>query len=157
MLLTFVWDKTASGTVRSKTFVLLLTVPETVSPHTKARSRSAIQSTNFKQNLCLAPRCPRGSLVPYNSEEQISFNSFHAPGCPRGSLVPYKSEENQCPDGIDPYWNSSQFWKICIRSSTNLVLGQIRPLVLKKTKLKIKANQAKVSITLFFPGFSMSG
>ena len=68
--------------------------------------------------FCVAPRCPRGSLVPYQNEE----NQFHpvlaslgagapmvqsifcvAPRCPRGSLVPYKSEENQfhptgCPD-----------------------------------------------------------
>ena len=95
LLLTFVWDETASGTARSKTSVLLLTVPEAVLSHTKARSRSAVQSINFEQNLCLAPRCPRGSLVPYNSEEQISFNSFCAPRCPRGSLVPYKCEENQ--------------------------------------------------------------
>ena len=34
-------------------------------------------------------------MVPYNSEEQISFNSFHAPRCPRESLVPYKGKENQ--------------------------------------------------------------
>ena len=95
LLLTFVWDETVSGTARSKTSVLLLTVPEAVLSHTKARSRSAVQSINFEQNLCLAPLCPRGSLVPYNSEEQISFNSFCAPHCPRGSLVPYKSEENQ--------------------------------------------------------------
>ena len=95
LLLTSVWDETASGTARSKTSVLLLTVPEAVSSHTKARSSSAVQSSNFEQNLCLAPRCPRGSLVPYNSEEQISFNSFCAPRCPRGSLVPYKCEGNQ--------------------------------------------------------------
>ena len=63
--------------------------------HNKARSRSAVQSNNFEQNLCLAPRCPRGSLIPYNSEEQISFNSFCVPCCPGGSLLPYKSEENQ--------------------------------------------------------------
>ena len=44
--------------------VLLLAVPEAVSSHTKARSRSAVQSI-----LCVAPRCPRGSLVPYKSEE----------------------------------------------------------------------------------------
>ena len=75
--------------------MLLLTVPEAVLSHTKARSRSAVQSINFEKNLCLAPRCPRGSLVPYNSKEQISFNSCHAPHCPRGSLVPYKSKENQ--------------------------------------------------------------
>ena len=44
--------------------VLLLVVPEAVSSHTKTRSRSAVQSIPG-----LAPRCPRGSLVPYKSEE----------------------------------------------------------------------------------------
>ena len=84
LLLTFVWDETASGTARSKTSMLLLTVPEAVSSHTKARSRSAVQSINFEQDLSLAPRCPRGSLVPYKSEE----NQFHpvlalpGPGAP---------------------------------------------------------------------------
>ena len=72
----FVWDKTASGTARSKTEsihsisfpMLLLAVPEAVSSHTKIRSRSAVQSI-----FCVAPRCPRGKLVPYKSEE----NLFH--------------------------------------------------------------------------------
>ena len=44
--------------------VLLLNVPEAVSSHTKTRSRSAVQSIPS-----LAPCCPRGSLVPYQSEE----------------------------------------------------------------------------------------
>ena len=44
--------------------MLLLAVPEAVLSHTKTRSRSAVQSI-----LSLAPRCPRGSLVPYKSEE----------------------------------------------------------------------------------------
>ena len=48
--------------------VLLLAVPEAVSSHTKMRSRSAVQSI-----FCVGPRCPRGSLVPYKSEE----NQFH--------------------------------------------------------------------------------
>ena len=48
--------------------VLLLAVPEAVSSHTKTRSRSAVQSI-----LSLAPRCPRGSLVPYKSDE----HQFH--------------------------------------------------------------------------------
>ena len=84
LFLTFVWDETASGTARSKTSVLLLTVPEAVWFHTKARSRSAVQSISFEQNLCLAPRCPRGSLVPYKRKE----NPFHpvlallGPGAP---------------------------------------------------------------------------
>ena len=74
LLLVFVWDKTASGTVRSILgngmncifSVLLLAVQEVVSSHTKkkTRSRSAVQSI-----LSLAPCCPRGSLVPYKSEE----------------------------------------------------------------------------------------
>ena len=72
LLLVLVWDETASGTARSKTEsrqlspfpMLLLAVPEAVSSHTKTRSRSAVQSI-----LSLAPRCPRGSLVPYKSEE----------------------------------------------------------------------------------------
>ena len=87
MLLTFVWDKTASGTARSKTSVLLLTVPEAVLSHTKTRSRSGVQSIKL---LLAVPEA-----VPYNSEEQISFNSFCVPRCPRCSLVPYKSVENQ--------------------------------------------------------------
>ena len=72
ILLTFVWDETASGTVRSNRgngmecvfSVLLLAVPEAVSSHIKARSRSAVQSI-----LRLAPCCPIGSLVPYKSDE----------------------------------------------------------------------------------------
>ena len=48
--------------------MLLLAVPEAVSSHTKTRSRSAVQST-----FCVAPRCPKGSLVPYKSEA----NQFH--------------------------------------------------------------------------------
>ena len=44
ILLTFEWDETASGTARSKTYVLLLTVPEAVSSHTKGRSRSAVKT-----------------------------------------------------------------------------------------------------------------
>jgi hypothetical protein len=121
VLLTFVWDETASGTARSKTYVWLLTVPEAVLCHTTARRRSAVQSINFEENLCLNPCCPRDSLVPYNTDEQISFNPFlllavpeavssHtkgrsrsavqsilclAPRCPRGSLIPYKSKEHQ--------------------------------------------------------------
>ena len=71
LLLILVWDETASGTVRSNiaelsylVSVLLLAVPEAVSSHTKTRSRSAVQSIPS-----LSPRCPRGSLVPYQSEE----------------------------------------------------------------------------------------
>ena len=56
LLLALVWDKTASGTVRSNTEVLLLAVTEAVLSHTKVRSRSAVQSI-----LSLAPRCPRGN------------------------------------------------------------------------------------------------
>ena len=44
--------------------VLLLAVPEAVLSHSKIRRRSAVQSIPS-----LAPRCPRGSLVPYQSEE----------------------------------------------------------------------------------------
>ena len=91
LLLVFVWDKTASGTARSKTEkrhsiplpILFLAVAEAVSPHTKMRSRSAVQSI-----FCDAPRCPRGSLVPYKSVE----NQFHlvlaslGTGAPMGSL-----------------------------------------------------------------------
>ena len=73
LLLVFVWDKTSSGTARSNIgngmecifSVLLIAVPEAVSSHTKVRSRSAVQSI-----LSLAPRCPRGSLVPYKIEER---------------------------------------------------------------------------------------
>ena len=71
VLLVFIRDKTASGTARSNIAklsclfsVLLLAVPEAVSSHTKTRSRSAVQSIPS-----LAPRCPRGSLVPYQNEE----------------------------------------------------------------------------------------
>ena len=70
LLLIFVWDEPASGTARSNIAelsylisVLLLAVPEAVSSHTKTRSRSAVQSIPS-----LAPRCPRSSLVPYQSE-----------------------------------------------------------------------------------------
>ncbi len=42
LLLAVVWDETASGTMRSNTEVLLLSVPEAVSSLTKVRSRSAV-------------------------------------------------------------------------------------------------------------------
>ena len=48
--------------------LLLLAIPKAVLSHTKARSRSPVQSI-----LCDATRCPRGSLVPYKSKE----NQFH--------------------------------------------------------------------------------
>ena len=65
---------------------LLLTVPEAVLSDTKVRSRSAVQSILF-----VAPPCPRGSLVPYKSEE----NQFHpvlalqgrVPRCPDVQLI----------------------------------------------------------------------
>ena len=102
----------------SLTSVLLLAIPEAVPSHTKAQSRSAVQSL-----LCVAPRCPRGSLVALKSKERISctvylqcFSSLSqmqscpiekhranklcslcsfcvSPCCPRGSLIPYKSEK----------------------------------------------------------------
>ena len=64
LLLALVWDETASGTVRSNTEVLLLAVPDAFSSHRKVRSRSAVHSV-----LSFSPRCSRGSLVPYKSEE----------------------------------------------------------------------------------------
>ena len=74
LLLVSVWDRTATGTARSKTenrqlssAMLLLAVPEAFSSHTKTRSRSSVQYI-----FCVAPCCPRGSLVPYKNEEQIS-------------------------------------------------------------------------------------
>ena len=80
LLLVFVWDKTASGTARSNIgngmeclfSVLLLPVTEVVSSHTETRSRSAVQSI-----LSLAPRCLRGSLVPYKSEEHQFCGALH--------------------------------------------------------------------------------
>ena len=52
LLLVLVWDKTASGTARSKTenrqlssAMLLLAVPEAVSSHTKTRSRDKLCSS----------------------------------------------------------------------------------------------------------------
>ena len=48
--------------------MLLLAVLEAVSSHTKTRRRSAVQSI-----LCVAPRCCRGSLVPYKTEK-IQFH-----------------------------------------------------------------------------------
>ena len=47
--------------------VLLLTVQQAVSSHNEGRRKSAVKS-----NFCVAPRCPRGSLVPHESEKQIS-------------------------------------------------------------------------------------
>ena len=76
LILVLVWDETASGTARSKTenrqvssAMLLLAVPEAVlSNKKKEEQRSAVQFI-----FCVAPRCPRGSLVPYQNEE----NQFH--------------------------------------------------------------------------------
>ena len=109
--------------------MLLVTVPEAVSSHTKARSRSAVQSINFEQNLCVAPRCPIGSLVPYNSKEQISFNSFYAPHCPRGSLVPYKSEEN-----LSAGWYNKP-------SGTKDLPDQISPCLIRDTRYHVARYQ----------------
>ena len=52
-------------------FILLLAVPEAVLSHIKVRSRSALLS-----NLCVAPCCPRGSLIPYKSEEHHIFGAL---------------------------------------------------------------------------------
>ena len=76
LLLVFVLDKNASETARSKTdsrqlspfSMLLLAVPDAVSSHKKTSSKSALQSI-----FCVIPHCPRGSLIPYKSEE----NQFH--------------------------------------------------------------------------------
>ena len=76
LLLVLIWDKTASRTARSKTenrqvslAMLLLAVPEAVSSHTKnEEQRKAVQFI-----FCVAPRCSRGSLIPYQNEE----NQFH--------------------------------------------------------------------------------
>ena len=71
--------KGGSNQLCSPISVCLLAVQEADSSHTKARTRSPVQSIN-----CVAPRCPRGSLVPYKSEE----NQFHpvlallGPGAP---------------------------------------------------------------------------
>ena len=46
--------------------VLLLAVPEAVSSHSKRR-RSTVQYIFW-----VAPQCPRGSLVPYESKEKIN-------------------------------------------------------------------------------------
>ena len=43
---------------------MLLAVPEAALSHNECRSRSAVQSI-----LCVAPRCPRRSLVPFKSDE----------------------------------------------------------------------------------------
>ena len=85
----FVFDKPASWTARSKTKNihsipfprLLLAVPEAVSSHTKTRSRSAVQSI-----FCVATCCPRGSLVPYKSEE-TQFHQVLALWVPRLRIV----------------------------------------------------------------------
>ena len=59
MFLTFVWDKTASGTARSKT-------------------------DNKHSIPYVAPRCPKGSLVPYKSEG----NQFHQVLASLGTIAP---------------------------------------------------------------------
>ena len=84
-------QKRRADQLRSSFSVLLFAVPEAVSSHSKVRSRSAVQFI-----LCVAPRCPRGSLFPYKSKEQISC-AVHSLCCSLLSqtLVPYKSEENQ--------------------------------------------------------------
>ena len=76
LLLVFVLDKNASGTARSKTdsrqlspfSMLLLAFPDAVSSHKKTSSKSAVQTI-----FCVIPHRPRGSLIPYKSEE----NQFH--------------------------------------------------------------------------------
>ena len=72
--------------------VLLLSIPEAVLTHTKAWSRSAVQSINFK---LLAVPYAVSSHTKARSRSANQFQLFTAPRCPRGSLVPYKSEENQ--------------------------------------------------------------
>ena len=56
------WDSEEQNGMECIFSVLLLAVPEAVLSHTKTRSRSAVQFI-----LSLAPRCPRGSLVPFNT------------------------------------------------------------------------------------------
>ena len=55
--------------------VFLLNVQEAVLSHNEERSKSSVQS-----NFCAAPHCPRGSFVPYKSEEQIS-SAVHSLSC----------------------------------------------------------------------------
>ena len=98
LLLTSLWDETASGTGRSiilviltlgdlhkdklnkglsmdRSSVFLLIVTKSVLSHNDGRSKSAMQS-----NFCVVPWNPSGSLVPYKSEEQISC-AVHSQCC----------------------------------------------------------------------------
>jgi hypothetical protein len=70
----------------------LLAVPEAVSSHTESRSRWAVQSINFE--LLAVPEAVLSHIESRSRwDGQIKFST--APRCPRGSLVPYQNEENQ--------------------------------------------------------------
>ena len=70
----------------------LLAVPEAVSSHTESRSRWAVQSINFE--LLAVPEAVSSHIESRSRwDGQIKFCT--APRCPRGSLVPYQNEENQ--------------------------------------------------------------
>ena len=75
MLLTFAWDKTASGTVRSKTVNGLYSRSATcfcMEQDCLWDSQVKNRDYTFHSIPYAAPRCPRGSLVSYKNEEQNS-------------------------------------------------------------------------------------
>ena len=83
MLLTLVWDKTASGTARSKTGNGLhsWSAPRfCMGRDCLWDSEEQHREWNGMYILCFAPRCPRGSLVPYKNKEQISC-AVHSQSC----------------------------------------------------------------------------
>ena len=84
LLLALVWDETVSGTVRSNTKVLLLTVQEAVLSHTKLRSISSV-GLSLRRELCvrdgLSKHSPwfgghHGLILEFCKRKQQSVNKF---------------------------------------------------------------------------------
>ena len=90
MLFTFVWEETASGTVRSTKRVeddLLLAVVWDKTASWTARSKTQVLLQVDALNNWTAPCFSMSQNYHWDSEEQ---HRCFAPCCPRGSLVPYK-------------------------------------------------------------------
>ena len=71
--------------------VLLLTVPEAVSPYTKGADQLC---GSFSEFILAVPEAVL-SHIRVRSRSVVQFIPCVAPCCSRGSLVPYKSKEHQ--------------------------------------------------------------
>ena len=90
LLIAVVWDETVSGTARIKTQVFLkVDALNSWSPPCCSMAQNCLWDSE-EPHIGFAPRCPRGSFVPYKSEEHISC-TVHSQSC--SSL----SQRQSCP------------------------------------------------------------